>query len=70
MNASYKRQPQPVDQAGEETERGTLKSKRGKKTAQSVLNKLEESKNIKKENQLNEEFGRIQQLMGYNRKTQ
>ena len=54
MNASYKRQPQPVDQAGEETERGTLKSKRGKKTAQSVLNKLEESKNIKKENQLNE----------------
>ena len=70
MNASYKRQPQPVDQAGEETERGTLKSKRGKKTAQSVLNKLEESKNIKQENQLNEEFGRIQQLMGYNRKTQ
>ena len=70
MNASYKRQPQPVDQAGEETERGTLKSKRGKKTTQSVLNKLEESKNIKKENQLNEEFGRIQQLMGYNRKTQ
>ena len=70
MNASYKRQPQPVDQAGEETERGTLKSKRGKKTAQNVLNKLEESKNIKQENQLNEEFGRIQQLMGYNRKTQ
>ena len=70
MNASYKRQPQPVDQAGEETERGTLKSKRGKKTAQSVLNKLEESKNIKQENQLNEEFGRMQQLMGYNRKTQ
>jgi len=31
---------------------------------------LEESKNIKKENQLNEEFDRIQQLMGYNRKTQ
>jgi hypothetical protein len=70
MNASYKRQPQPVDQAGEETERGTLKSKKGKKTSQSVLNKLEESKNIKKENQLNEEFDRIQQLMGYNRKTQ
>jgi hypothetical protein len=70
MDASYKRQPQPVDQAGEETERGTLKSKRGKKTAQSVLNKLEESKNIKQENQLNEEFDRIQQLMGYNRKTQ
>ena len=42
-NASYKRQPQPVDQAGETTERGSLKSKRGKKTSQSVLNKLDES---------------------------
>jgi hypothetical protein len=70
QSASYKRQPQPVDQAGENTERGSLKSKRGKKTSQSVLNKLEESKNIKKENHLNEEFNRIQQLMGYNRKTQ
>ena len=70
MNASYKRQPQPIDQAGEETERGTLKSKKGKKTSQSILNKLEESKNIKQENQLNEEFGRMQELMGYSRKTQ
>jgi hypothetical protein len=47
QNASYKRQPQPVDQAGEETERGSLKSKRGKKTSQSVLNKVEESVNQK-----------------------
>lgn len=70
MDASYKRQPQPVDQAGEETERGTLKSKRGKKTAQSVLNKLEESVNEKETGKLNEEFDRIQQLMGYNQKTQ
>ena len=70
MNASYKRQPQPVDQAGESTERGSLKSKRGKKTSQSVLNKVEESINPKKEKLLNEEFGRIQELMGYNRKTQ
>jgi hypothetical protein len=70
MNASYKRQPQPIDQAGEETERGTLKSKKGKKTSQSILNKLEESKNIKQENKLNEEFGRMQELMGYSRKTQ
>jgi hypothetical protein len=70
MNASYKRQPQPIDQAGEETERGTLKSKKGKKTSQSILNKLEESKNIKQETQLNEEFGRMQELMGYSRKTQ
>lgn len=70
MNASYKRQPQPVDQAGEETERGSLKSKRGKKTSQSVLNKLEESIGEKSEKKLNEEFGRMHELMGYNRKTQ
>jgi len=70
MDASYKRQPQPVDQAGEETERGTLKSKRGKKTSQSVLNKLEESIDERSEKKLNEEFGRMHQLMGYNRKTQ
>jgi hypothetical protein len=70
QDASYKRQPQPVDQAGEQTERGTLKSKRGKKTSQSVLNKLEESTNEKQLTKLNEEFDRIQGLMGYNRKTQ
>lgn len=70
MDASYKRQPQPVDQAGEETERGSLKTKRGKKTSQSVLNKLEESIGEKSEKKLNEEFGRMHELMGYNRKTQ
>jgi len=68
--ASYKRQPQPVDQAGEHTERGSLKTKRGKKTSQSVLNKLEENVNEKETKKLNEEFERIQDLMGYNRKTQ
>jgi hypothetical protein len=70
QKASYKRQPQPIDQAGEHTESGSLKSKRGKKTAQSVLNKLEESVETKKDVKLNEEFDRIQLLMGYNRKTQ
>jgi hypothetical protein len=70
QDASYKRQPQPVDQAGEETERGSLKSKRGKKTSQSVLNKLEEGVNDKEVIKLTEEFDRIQNLMGYNRKTQ
>lgn len=69
MNASYKRQPQPVDEAGEETQRGDLKSKRGKKTSQSVLNKLEESSS-KEQNKLNEEFYRMQTLMDYNSKTQ
>lgn len=70
MDASYKRQPQPVDQAGEETERGSLKTKRGKKTSQSVLNKLEESLDLKTQMLVTEEFQRIQQLMGYDRKTQ
>jgi hypothetical protein len=70
MNASYKRQPQPIDQAGEETERGTLKSKKGKKTSQSVLNKLEESLDLKSQILIGEEFKRIHNLMGYNRKTQ
>ena len=70
QDASYKRQPQPVDQAGEETERGSLKSKRGKKTAQSVLNKVEESVNSKQKQKLTEEFEKIQKLIGYNKKTQ
>jgi hypothetical protein len=70
QNASYKRQPQPVDQAGENTDRGSLKSKRGQKTSQSVLNKLEESVSEKESKKLNEEFNRIQQLMGYTQKTQ
>jgi hypothetical protein len=70
MDASYKRQPQPVDQAGEHTERGSLKTKRGKKTSQSVLNKVDEGVNEKEVKKLNEEFDRIQNLMGYNRKTQ
>jgi hypothetical protein len=70
QDASYKRQPQPVDQAGEQTERGSLKSKRGKKTSQSVLNKVEESVDNKQTQKLNEEFSRMQQLMGYKQKTQ
>jgi hypothetical protein len=70
QNASYKRQPQPVDQAGEETERGSLKSKRGKKTAQSVLNKVDEGFNTKESQKLTEEFDRMKLLMGYTDKTQ
>jgi hypothetical protein len=70
QDASYKRQPQPVDQAGEDTERGSLKSKRGKKTSQSVLNKLEEGVNDKETQKLTEEFDRMKSLMGYTDKTQ
>lgn len=68
MNASYKRQPQPVDSAGEDADNRTLKSIRGKK-AQSIFNKLDE---VKTENEtvLNEEFDKMKHLMGYNKKTQ
>jgi hypothetical protein len=69
MNASYKRQPQPVDQAGETTQRGSLKSKKGKKTSQSVLNAVEES-TTKQEVKLNETFDKMKHLIGYNKKTQ
>lgn len=71
-DASYKRQSQPVDVAGDDTENGTLKSKRpkGGKTAQSVLNKLDESVKTKEKQKLNEEFEKIQKLMGYNKRTQ
>jgi hypothetical protein len=69
MSASYKRYPQPVDQAGETTQRGSLKSKKGKKTSQSVLNAVEESI-TKQEVKLNETFDKMKHLIGYNKKTQ
>ena len=71
-DASYKRYSQPVDLAGEDTEKGSLKSKKGKgkKTAQTVLDNIDESVEPKKLVKLNEEFGRMQELMGYSRKTQ
>jgi len=47
-----------------------LKSKKSKKTAQSVLNKVEESQNEKKVIKLTEEFVRMQNLMNYTKKTQ
>jgi hypothetical protein len=69
-DASYKRYSQPVDIAGDDTEEGSLKSKKGKKTSKSVLDKVEESIDDKKKQKLNEEFEKIQKLMGYNQKTQ
>lgn len=48
MNASYKRYPQDtIEVAGDVTKKGKL-SKGGKKTAQSVLNKVEESETKKR----------------------
>jgi len=68
MNASYKRQPQPVDSAGDSSDNRTLKSIRGKK-AQNILNKLDEIK-TESETILSEEFNKMKHLMDYNKKTQ
>ena len=65
MNASYKRYPQDtIEVAGDVTKKGSMK---GKKTAQSVLNAVEESTEDKK---VISEMGKIKNLIGYNRKTQ
>lgn len=72
-DASYKRQPQPVDLAGEETSSGNLKSKRGKKTsaqkAQDILTQLE-STNEKKDKMILEDLNKMKHLLGYKKKTQ
>jgi hypothetical protein len=65
MNASYKRYPQDtIEVAGDVTKKGSMK---GKTTAQSVLNAVEESTEDKK---VISEMGKIKNLIGYNRKTQ
>jgi len=74
MNASYKRVSQPVDVAGNETESGSLSSKKGGKQssinkASDILNKLE-SKEDKKSQVVSEEMNKMKNLIGYNRKTQ
>lgn len=73
MNASYKRQAQPVDIAGNSTQKGSLKSIRGKQNstdkAAKILNQLE-SVDDKKQNVINEEMEKMKQLIGYNKKTQ
>jgi hypothetical protein len=63
MKASYKRQPQPVETAGETKNSGHLKLDKGTK----VLNKLEESKEVK---MVNEEMNKMKNLISYSRKTQ
>ena len=65
MNASYKRYPQDtIEVAGDVTKKGSMK---GKKTAQSVLNAVEESTEDKK---VISEMEKIKNLIGYNQKTQ
>lgn len=69
MNASYKRYPQPVDQAGESTEDGALGLKKGAAKSQKILNQLE-SVEKKKEKVISEEIERMKKIVGYNQKTQ
>ena len=65
MDASYKRYPQDtIEVSGDVTKKGSMK---GKKTAQSVLNAVEESTEDKK---VISEMEKIKNLIGYNQKTQ
>ena len=73
MNASYKRQAQPVDIAGNVTQKGSLKKIRGGKNstdkAGKILNQLE-SVDDKSQKLINEEMDKMKHLLGYNKKTQ
>ena len=68
MNVSYKRQPQPVDIAGDNKQSGGLK-KGSTAKAQKIMNQLE-SKEDKKSKIISEEMEKMKNLIGYNRKTQ
>ena len=65
--ASYKRQAQPVEVAGEEKSEGNLKSLKSAKKSQKIFDKLEESVENKK---VISEMEKMKNLIGYNRKTQ
>lgn len=70
MNVSYKRQPMPVDVAGDTKTPGSLKTKRNSvNKAQKIMNQLE-SKENKKNKLVSEEMEKMKNLIGYNRKTQ
>ena len=73
MNVSYKRQPQPVDVAGETKDSGTLKSKRGgtnsTQKSQKIFNQLESTEN-KTNKIIKEDLQKMMNLISYNRKTQ
>lgn len=69
MDASYKRQPQPVDTAGEKTTPGSLKQKRGVTKSDKIFNKLGESE-IKSQKVISEDMEKMKNLISYNKKTQ
>ncbi len=68
MNSSYKRQPQPVDIAGDKKQTGGLKKSSTQK-AQKIMNQLESTED-KKSKIIAEEMEKMKNLIGYNRKTQ
>ena len=71
MNTSYKRQPMPIETAGEEKTQGGLSKFKGSSTkkASSILNKLESIED-KKLKVVSEEMKKMKNLISYNRKTQ
>jgi len=68
MNVSYKRQPQPVDIAGDKKQTGGLK-KNSTAKAEKIMNQLESSQD-KKQKVISEEMEKMKNLIQYNRKTQ
>jgi hypothetical protein len=67
--ASYKRQSQPVDVAGNTTQKGKLIKKNiSKVKADKILNNLDES--VEKYGLINEEMDNIKKLITYSQKTQ
>jgi hypothetical protein len=68
MNVSYKRQPQPVDVAGEKKQSGGLKKSSTAK-AEKIMNQLESTED-KKSKIVTEEMNKMKNLIGYDRKTQ
>jgi len=73
MNASYKRQPQPVDIAGNVKQSGSLKKLRGGKNSTEKANKIMsqlESLEDKKKKLVSEEFDKMKHLINYDKKTQ
>jgi hypothetical protein len=67
LEASYKRQSQPVDIAGKVTQKGGLKSKKSSSAAkaQKVLDNVDESILNEKSSLLNEEMENMKKLIGY-----
>lgn len=67
LEASYKRQSQPVEVAGEVTQKGGLKGKKSSSAAkaQKVLDNVDESILNEKNSLLNEEMENMKKLIGY-----